>query len=89
MNLAGGSAGDDAKAGDGSIEAPMHGLLLEIKVTSGDSVKTGDTLAVLEAMKMQHEILADIDGTVDEIYGSAGVQIAADDLILTITPAED
>ncbi len=88
-NLAGGSAGDDAKAGDGSIEAPMHGLLLEIKVAAGDHVKTGDTLAVLEAMKMQHEILADIDGTVDEIYGSAGAQIAADDLILTIKPAED
>ncbi len=89
MNLAGGSAGDEDKAGDGSIAAPMHGLLLEIKVSAGDNVKTGDTLAVLEAMKMQHEILADIDGTVDEIYGSAGVQIAADDLILTITPAKE
>lgn len=87
-NLAGGSAGDEAKAGDGSIAAPMHGLLLEIKVESGDAVKTGDTLAVLEAMKMQHEILADIDGTVDEIYGKAGSQIAADDLILVIKPAE-
>ncbi|WP_017930881.1 acetyl/propionyl/methylcrotonyl-CoA carboxylase subunit alpha [Robiginitomaculum antarcticum] len=89
INLAGGSAGDEAKAGDGSIEAPMHGLLLEIKVSSGDEVKIGDTLAVLEAMKMQHEILADIDGVVDEIYGSAGSQIAADDLILVIKPVED
>jgi len=47
-------------------------------------VKKGDKIAVLEAMKMQHEILAEVDGTVNEISAKAGTQIAADDLILEI-----
>ena len=76
----------DAKdnASDGTVSAPMHGRLLEISVAVGDNVKIGDKLAVLEAMKMQHEIVAEIDGTVSTIAASENIQIAADDLILEI-----
>ena len=58
----------------------------KIAVIVGDAVKAGDRLAVLEAMKMQHEITAEIDGTVAGIHAEAGTQIGADDLILEITP---
>ena len=60
--------------------------LLDILVAEGDQVAKGDTLAVLEAMKMQHEILAEVDGVVASVPASAGMQVAADDLILEITP---
>ena len=68
----------------GTVRAPMHGQLLDILVDAGDTVARGDKLAVLEAMKMQHEIRAEIAGTVTEIAATAGTQIAADDLILEI-----
>lgn len=71
-------------AGGGSVIAPMHGALLEVCVTAGDTVTSGQRLAVLEAMKMQHEILAEIDGTVTEVHVSAGAQIAADTLMIEI-----
>lgn len=74
--------------GGGTVVAPMHGQLLEILVEEGAVVAKGDKLAVLEAMKMQHEILAEIDGTVETIAASAGTQIAADDLIIEIAEKE-
>ncbi len=74
--------------GGGTVVAPMHGQLLEILVEEGAQVSKGDKLAVLEAMKMQHEILAEIDGTVETVAASAGFQIAADDLIMEIAETE-
>ncbi len=71
-------------SGGGRIVAPMHGALLEVFVQAGDPVKIGTRLAVLEAMKMQHDILAVSDGTVREICVEAGTQVAADDLLLEI-----
>ena len=62
----------------------MHGQLLELLVTEGESVKTGQKIAVLEAMKMQHDILAEIDGVVSDIQGTAGTQIAQGSVILQI-----
>ena len=87
-DLTGFSAMEDA-GGGGTVVAPMHGLLLEILVETGARVARGDKLAVLEAMKMQHEILAEIDGTVETIAATAGKQIAADDLILEIVADEE
>ncbi len=75
--------------GGGRVAAPMHGALLEINVVVGDTVAKGDRLAVLEAMKMQLAIEAEIDGTVTEVQASAGGQIAADEVILIIEPAEE
>ena len=71
-------------AGGGSIAAPMHGQLLAIEVEAGQSVAKGQRLAVLEAMKMQHEIAAPADGTVVDIGAEAGKQIGAGDLIMTL-----
>ncbi len=79
------TAGEEA-AGDGVVTAPMHGQLLEILVASGDRVRKGDKLAVLEAMKMQHEILAQVDGLVLRVVAETGAQIAADACILEIEP---
>ncbi|MEP6175499.1 MAG: biotin carboxylase N-terminal domain-containing protein [Parasphingorhabdus sp.] len=86
-DLSGVSAMEDA-GGGGTVVAPMHGLLLEILVETGIQVAKGEKLAVLEAMKMQHEILAEIDGTVETIAATAGKQIAADDLIMEIAALE-
>jgi len=71
-------------AGGGSIAAPMHGQLLAIEVEAGQAVAKGQRLAVLEAMKMQHEITAPADGTVVDIGAEAGKQIGAGDLIMTL-----
>ncbi len=75
-------ASDDG--GGGTVVSPMHGKLLEIVVQVGDAVTKGQKLAILEAMKMQHEIVAEVDGTVATIAGIVEQQIAADDLILEI-----
>ena len=70
--------------GGGRVIAPMHGLLLEVLVAAGDSVKAGQTVAVLEAMKMHYEIVAEIDGEVLEVMAEAGHQVAADALLIEI-----
>ncbi|WOE73869.1 acetyl-CoA carboxylase biotin carboxylase subunit [Alterisphingorhabdus coralli] len=80
---------NDAAAGGGNLVANMHGSLIEVFVKPGDKVKAGDRLAVLEAMKMQHQLEAEIDGTVEEVLAEAGAQLASGDLILTITEDED
>jgi geranyl-CoA carboxylase alpha subunit len=64
-------------SGAGEITAPLHGALTEVFVAAGDAVKIGTRLAVIEAMKMQHDILADMDGTVSEVFAEAGSQITA------------
>ena len=80
-------AASEETGGDGVVVAPMHGQLLEILVKEGDHVAKGDKLAVLEAMKMQHEILAEVDGVVASVVAEAGVQLTADQKILERDPA--
>jgi geranyl-CoA carboxylase alpha subunit len=75
--------------GGGRVIAPMHGLLLEVMVKPGDEVSKGQTLAVLEAMKMHYEIQAEIDGTVAEVTAVSGKQVAADDVLIDINENED
>ncbi|MDG1782198.1 MAG: biotin carboxylase N-terminal domain-containing protein [Porticoccaceae bacterium] len=79
---------DDAEGG-GRVIAPMHGLLLEVMVSPGDNVVKGQTLAVLEAMKMHYEILAELDGTVEEVSAVAGSQVAVDDVLIEIKEKDD
>ena len=74
--------------GGGRVTAPMHGLLLEVRVAPGDEVAAGQTLAVLEAMKMHYEIVAEAAGTVSEVLVAPGVQVAADDVLIEIEVAE-
>ena len=61
---------------------PMPGLIVSIAVIEGQEVKAGETLAVVEAMKMQNVLRAEQDGTVKKIYASAGATLAVDALIL-------
>jgi geranyl-CoA carboxylase alpha subunit len=77
-------ASADAQAG-GQVRAPMHGRVLEVLVEPGQHVAKGARIAVLEAMKMQHSILASIDGTVKEVTVAAGAQIAAQELLVVIS----
>jgi propionyl-CoA carboxylase alpha chain len=61
---------------------PMPGLVVSIAVTEGQEVKSGETLAVVEAMKMQNVLRAERDGTVKKIHATAGATLAVDALIL-------
>ncbi len=85
-NLAASFRSKASAAGHGLLLAPMHGRLADICVAEGDNVRKGDRLAVLEAMKMQHELTAEIDGRILRIGAVKGAQIAARDLILEIAP---
>jgi len=78
----------DEAVGGGRVVAPMHGLLLEVLVKPGDQVLKGQNLAVLEAMKMHYEIIAEVDGTVEEVTAVAGNQVAADDVLIEIQQKE-
>ena len=60
-------------AGDGEwVEAPMPGNILKVNVVSGQTVKAGEVLEILEAMKMENEIMAHKDGTVTQVLVSKG-----------------
>jgi geranyl-CoA carboxylase alpha subunit len=62
----------------------MHGRVVEVFVGAGDTVASGDRLVIVEAMKMQHEILATVDCVVEQVLVSAEAQVAADDLMIAI-----
>ena len=73
--------------GDGVVKAPMHGKVLAIFVAPGASVIKGERVAVVEAMKMEHALVAPIDGTVGDIAATVGTQIAEGATILSIAAA--
>src|SRR6187549_461044 len=72
------SAADTGK----KLLCPMPGLVVSIAVSEGQEVKSGETLAVVEAMKMQNVLRAERDGTVKKIHATAGATLAVDALIL-------
>lgn len=71
-------------AGTTPLKSPMPGTILGIKVNVGDSVKEGDLLAILEAMKMENEIFAPCSGTIAQIIAPKGSTVNTGDPILTI-----
>jgi biotin carboxyl carrier protein len=71
-------------AGAVKISAPMPGTILDVKVKPGDSVKKGTLVAILEAMKMENEILAPQDATVVTVNVSRGQQVNSGDVLLTL-----
>ncbi len=73
--------------GSGRITSAMHGLVVDIAVRPGEAVKRGQRLLSIEAMKMEHQILASIDGTVAELGVSAGQQVAPGRLLVSLDPA--
>ena len=72
-----------APAGGESVNAPMPGNILEIKVANGAAVKKGDVLIILEAMKMENEIVAPCDGTVNVVV-TKGAAVETGAVLCTI-----
>ena len=71
-------------AGATTVSAPMPGKVLSVNVKAGDAVKSGDVLLILEAMKMQNEIMAPADGTVSDVRVSAGQTVATGDVMVVL-----
>ena len=72
-----------APAGSGeAVAAPMPGTILKVNVTAGQAVKSGDTLCVLEAMKMENEIKAPKDGVVNTVAVTKGASVNTGDALV-------
>jgi pyruvate/2-oxoglutarate dehydrogenase complex dihydrolipoamide acyltransferase (E2) component len=70
------------------IRSPMQAQLVQCLITVGDTVQAGDVLLVIEAMKMEHELRAKVDGVVKEIYYSTGDAVNDNDLLLVLVQVE-
>ncbi|MBQ7128653.1 MAG: biotin/lipoyl-binding protein [Clostridia bacterium] len=73
-----------APAGGEKVEAPMPGTILDVKVKEGQQVKAGEVLVILEAMKMENEILAPCDGTVTGLAVSNGASVESGAVICSV-----
>lgn len=71
-------------AGDGTVKSPLPGVILDIKVAVGDTVKVGQRLMVLEAMKMENNVDSDKEGTVREIRVGTGDSVLEGDVLVVI-----
>jgi acetyl-CoA/propionyl-CoA carboxylase biotin carboxyl carrier protein len=78
-----------AHAGADSLTAPMPGTVTVVKVAVGDEVTAGQSLLVVEAMKMEHVISAPHAGTVAELDVAPGTTVAMDQVLAVITPHEE
>jgi pyruvate carboxylase subunit B len=72
------------KAGEGTVIAPMQGLIVKIPVKAGDTVKLGDVVAVLEAMKMQNDIVTTLAGKVSHVYVKEGDVVSPNQPLLAV-----
>lgn len=66
------------------LKAPMPGSILDIKITQGARVKSGDVLFILEAMKMENDITANKDGVVTQILVTKGASVSTNDVLAVI-----
>ncbi len=73
-----------APVGGNKINSPLPGSVISVAVKEGQAVKKGDTLLVLESMKMENPILSDCDGTVSKIAVAPGQSVMQDDLLVVI-----
>ena len=85
-DLALNEAGD--QHGSGVVRAPMHGKLLNILVKAGAPVTRGQRLAIIEAMKMEHTLVAPTDGIVADISVRGDAQVAEGATVMRIVPAQ-
>ena len=75
------------KSGNGEVRAAMDGAIVDVSIKEGDTVKTGDVIAVLEAMKMAHQMTAEVDGIAGPVLVEQGQQVKARQLICAIAEA--
>ncbi len=73
-----------APAGAEAVKSPMPGTINAVNVTAGQAVKKGDILGILEAMKMENEIMASRDGVVASVNVTKGATVASGDVLLTL-----
>jgi biotin carboxyl carrier protein len=78
------SVGGGVPAGAETIKAPMPGTILDIKVANGDAVKEGQVLMILEAMKMENEVVSPCDGTVASVQVAKGASVESGDVLIAI-----
>ena len=76
-----------ASSGDGAILSPMPGRIISVDVTPGDRVTRGQKLLTLEAMKMEHSLIAPFDGEVAELLVETGAQVQVDALLVKVVAA--
>jgi geranyl-CoA carboxylase alpha subunit len=82
------AAEKDAAGSDGRLVAPIDGKVLGVMVTSGETISKGQTLAVLEAMKMEFLISSAVDGVVESVPCLVGQQVKARQLLIALKPAQ-
>ena len=73
-----------AGAGDKQIVAPLQGAVTQIKVNVGDTVKKGQTVAIIEAMKLENEVSSPVDGVVTSVAVTKGASVATNDLLFVL-----
>ena len=74
-----------AVSGTGTpVKSPMPGTILKANVTAGQNVKEGDVLFILEAMKMENEIVSPVSGTVSQVIANKGASVATDEVLAFI-----
>lgn len=71
-------------AGEDALSAPLPGLILEIRVKVGDVVASGQIIAVMEAMKMENNLIAQKDGVIREIRVQKGSEVSTGDVLMVI-----
>ncbi len=79
----------DAGAGDGVLKAPMHGRVLELLAKAGDRVESGQRLAVIEAMKMEHTLRAPFAAIVMQVPVTTGAQVVEGAQVMVLEPVRD
>jgi len=81
-------AGGTDTAGSGRIVSPLEGAVVEVRVQAGQEVQRGQVLLVIEAMKLQNDVLADVDGTVSSVGCKRGDQVGIGQVLLEINASE-
>ena len=71
-------------AGGEKINSPMPGTILDVRVSAGQTVKKGQVLCILEAMKMENEIISPRDGTVAQVVANKGASVNAGDPLMVL-----
>ena len=75
---------NDCKDKEGAVLSSMQGMVIRLTVEVGDEVKAGDTICVVEAMKMENDVQSEVDGVVEEIFVKDGDELKKDDCIMVI-----